>query len=93
MRGITWAMAVLVGVVVISLSPKTIAAGDVAWITAEELNTKLGDPDVTIIDVRPGAHGKASDPKIPGAVRENPYTVQSWAAEYPQGKTLVLYCR
>ncbi len=91
MKGITW-MVVLAGVVVISLSSQAIAIADVARITAEELNAKLGDPDVIVLDVRRAAHWKVSDQKIAGAVREDPKAVQSWAGRYVRDKTLVLYC-
>jgi hypothetical protein len=93
MRGIIWAMAVLVGVAVISLSPYAIAAADVPRITAEELYTKLNNPDIIILDVvRPGTDWMASDQKIPGAVREDPKDVKGWAGNYAHDKTLVLYC-
>jgi rhodanese-related sulfurtransferase len=92
MRKITWAMAVFVGVVVISLSFQAIAIADVARITAEELKAKLGDPDVIILDVRRAGDWEASDQKIQGAAREDPEAVQSWAGNYPHEKTFVLYC-
>ena len=64
----------------------------VPMITAEELKTKLGSPDLTILDVRRAAHWNASDRKIVGAVREDPEAIESWAGKYPKEKTLVLYC-
>jgi hypothetical protein len=85
-------MIVLAGVALLSLSPYTIAMAGTPKITAEELNTKLSDPDVAIIDVRRAGHWKGSDQKILGAVRGDPKDVEGWAGNYAQDKTLVLYC-
>jgi rhodanese-related sulfurtransferase len=52
----------------------------------------LGNPDLTIIDVRYGKDWTGSDMKITGAVREEPGEVKSWAAKYPKDKPIVLYC-
>ena len=92
MRRLTWMMVVLVGITSLSLSLPHIAAAGTPKITAEELNAKLGDPDVTIIDVRRAGHWKGSDQKIAGAVREDPKNVGGWAGNYAHDKTLVLYC-
>ena len=92
MRRLTWMMVVLVGITILSLSLPQIAAAGTPKITAEELNAKFGDPDVTIIDVRRAGHGKGSDQKIAGSVREDPKNVGGWAGNYAHGKTLVLYC-
>ena len=102
MRGIIWAMVVLVGVVGIILSSYAIAAADdsrsivpfadVVRITAEDLNAKLGDPDVIVLDVRPAGQWERSDQKIAGAVREDHLDVEGWAGKYPHDKILILYC-
>lgn len=89
---LTWIMVVLAGMTVLSLSPLEIAAAGTPKITADELNAQLGDPDITIIDVRRAGHWKGSDQKIAGAVREDPKDVEGWAGNYAQDKTLVLYC-
>ena len=92
MKGITWGVVVLVGVVVISLSPQIVDVRDAPRITAEELKAKLGDPDVVVLDVRPPGQWERSDQKIAGAVREDHLDVEGWAGKYPHDKTLVLYC-
>jgi len=62
-------------------------------ITKEELSSRLGNPEVTILDVREGESWKDSKWKIQGAVREDPEKdVKAWAEKYPKDKTLVLYC-
>jgi len=61
-------------------------------ITKEELKQKLGDPAVSIIDVRYSPNWKKSDRLITGAVREEPMEVGSWIHKYPKGQMIVLYC-
>jgi len=66
---------------------------EVPRMTKEELRPLLGDPSVIILDVRVGRSWTDSDRKIRGAIREDPSAeIASWAAKYPQDKTLVLYC-
>jgi rhodanese-related sulfurtransferase len=69
-----------------------VTAAGVSMITAQDLKAKLGNSDITILDVRREAHWNASDRKIVGAVRENPDAIASWAGRYAKEKTLVLYC-
>lgn len=84
--------ALIMGEAVAVMLAATIAVAGVPLITAEELKAKLGDPNLTILDVRREAHWNASDRKIVGAVREDPEAVESWAGKYAKEKTLVLYC-
>jgi len=65
---------------------------DAPRMTKDELKAMLGNPDLTIIDVRYGKDWTGSDMKITGAVREESGEVKSWAAKYPQDKPIVLYC-
>ncbi len=67
-------------------------AQEVPRMTKEELKGMLGDPDVIIIDVRSEAGWNSSDMKIKGAVREDPWDLDTWMAKYPRDKTLVFYC-
>lgn len=60
--------------------------------TKEELKAKLGDPAVTVIDVRYKANWKKSGQKVAGAVREDPNEISSWAGKYRKDQVLVLYC-
>ena len=61
--------------------------------TKEELRSKLGQPDVIIVDVRLEDEWKKSPVKIQGAVREDPEkNIKTWADTYPKDKTLVFYC-
>jgi hypothetical protein len=61
-------------------------------INKEELKTQLGNPDLVIIDVRAAHDWQDSNVKIKGAIREDPYQLESWIKKYPQTKTIVLYC-
>jgi len=93
MRGVIWQMAALIGgVAVVVLLVAAVAAAGTPKITHEELKSKLGEPDLIILDVRRAGHWKASDQKIAGAVRKDPKDVETWAKKYPHDKTLILYC-
>lgn len=73
------------------VSATTATSKNVSKITKQELRSMLGDPDVTILDVRPEQQWRASELKIRGAIHENPKEVESWANNYPNDKTLILY--
>lgn len=60
--------------------------------TTEELKNALGNPDVTVIDVRSINGWNGSDTKLPGAVREDPTDPVAWAPKYKKDQTLVFYC-
>ena len=66
-------------------------AGSAPRITKEEVKTMLGNPEVTIVDVRTGKDWKASEYKIPGAIRVDPREIESWASKYSETQTFVLY--
>ncbi len=67
------------------------AAGTVK-ISKDDLKQMLGNPDVTVIDVRTASDWDSSQWKIQGAVREDPANVEKWAAKYPKDRKIVLYC-
>ncbi len=58
----------------------------------ESLKGWLSDPKVMILDVRKAEDWQASDKKIKGAVRRDPWEVQTWGATLPKDKKIVLYC-
>ena len=64
---------------------------EVPRITKKQLKEMLGKPDVLIIDGRPAEQWKYSDQLIPGAVHEDPLSVQSWAHKYDKNKKIVIY--
>ncbi len=64
----------------------------IPMMTKDELKSMIGNPDLTIIDVRYGLDWTESDMKIQGAVREDPTKVTSWAPKYPKDRLIVLYC-
>jgi hypothetical protein len=67
-------------------------AADVPKMSKEELQAKLGNPDVIIIDNRTDHDWTGSSSKIKGAVREDPGKILDWIDKYPKDKTLVFYC-
>ena len=73
-------------------APPPLGADDVMRMTKEILKDKLGAEDLVIVDVRLGKDWDASEFKIKGAVRGDPKDFDTWGAQYPQDKTLVLYC-
>ena len=70
----------------------SVAKDTVAKMTKEELNARLDDPNVVIVDVRLGKDWKASESKIKGAVRVEPANVLALADKYPTDKMFVFYC-
>ena len=69
----------------------TCAAGEIGWMTPEQLKEELGR--VTVLDVRPGMSRLFSLSKITGSVREEPGKEDEWANKYPNDRPLVLYCQ
>ena len=66
-------------------------SADAPRMTTEELRSRLGSPEVVVLDVRTGDEWTNSKEKIQGALREDPEKYNQWAAKYPQEKTLVFY--
>lgn len=60
--------------------------------STEGLSNILNDRDVVIVDVRSDRDWNASDEKIKGALRGNPFDIKSWSDSLPRDKTIVLYC-
>ena len=58
----------------------------------DELKTKLGNPEMVVIDVRSYTDWLLSGDKIKGAARENYRDFDGWSAKYPKDKAVVLYC-
>lgn len=66
-------------------------AQDVPRMGINELKARLGDRNTAIIDVRRTGDWSGSEEMIAGAVREDPFKVDTWAKEYSKDKTIVLY--
>lgn len=66
-------------------------AQDVPRMTAEELQSQMGDQNLFILDVRREGDWKNSTSKIKGALRARPSEFDNWAGLYPKDKKLVLY--
>jgi len=74
------------------LSGGNAVAAEVPRMTAAELNARLGEPGLVVVDTRIAADWSSSTAQIQGAVRRDPTTVAAWAGEYGQEQTLVVYC-
>lgn len=66
-------------------------ASDIPMLSDRQLLQMLDDPNVIILDVRATKDWQSSDRKIKGAVRKAPQNYESWAADLPKEKALVLY--
>ena len=69
-----------------------VAAGDVPRMQVDELNARLVDPSLVVIDVRAAGDWGGSSTKIKGAIREESKSISDWASNYSKDKTIVLYC-
>lgn len=82
----------LVPIVVTMACATLTTSGSVSMMTKDQLKDMLGNPDLTIIDVRYSKHWTGSDMQIKGAIREDPNDVRSWAGKYGKDQFIVLYC-
>ena len=70
----------------------TATAQDISIITKEELNNMLTDQNVIVMDARSGRDWSASEFKIQGATRTDPYDIGAWVDTFSKDKKVVLYC-
>jgi hypothetical protein len=73
-------------------APAKITVGEVLRMQVDELNARLGDSSLVIIDVRTAGDWAGSSAKIKGAMREEGKSVSDWVSNYSKDKTIVLYC-
>lgn len=59
-------------------------------IKAQDLKANLND--VTLIDVRRKADLESDTSRLPGATWHDPEQIETWAAQLPKDKDVVLYC-
>ena len=69
-----------------------VLSSEIQTISKEELKSKLGSYEYTILDVRSENHWEASDNKIPGAIRLPIEKMDIWAENFHKNTPLVLYC-
>lgn len=85
-----WAMALAVSLV-LAFTWSHGSGEKVQLLDKKTVKSWLSDPEVIILDVRAPKNWHVSDKKIKGAVREDPDDVQTWAANPPKDKKIVLY--
>jgi rhodanese-related sulfurtransferase len=91
--GRLWLLVIAVSFIVVAFwSCGSAQEAKAPQVDKETLKSWLGNPDVVIVDVRLPQHWQGSDKKIPGAVREDPKAMETWAATLPRDKKIVLYC-
>ena len=86
-----WIFLLVLSVVFLAGVPVA-ASEDVPGMTKEQLQEKMGDPNLVVMDVRTGKDWKTSEVKIKGAMRQDPKKVEEWAPRLDKGKLYVLYC-
>ena len=80
-------------IIILGVLAEMACAADVPRMSKEDLKSRLGNPEVMILDVRASGDWANSRTKIQGAVREDPnQSAKSWADKYSKDKTIVLYC-
>ncbi len=84
-------ITVLVSLVTVGFAVST-AVADVARMTTDELQSRLDDSEVVILDARGSWDWVKTDDKIIGADRVDPGSVSVWAKNYDNAKTFVIYC-
>ncbi len=84
----TWTLVLAVS---LALAVPCLAVPKVPLVSKQTLKSWLNDPNLLLIDVRLGSY-ETSKRKIKGAVRKDPYNVNSWAGTLPKDKKIVLYC-
>lgn len=83
----------IVAILILNTSVATAAEKKDNWLmTIEILKSKLGDKDISVIDVRAGKDFSSSEFKIKGAMRQDPKSAEKWIRQYSKDKTYVLYC-
>ena len=85
-----WAMALAVSLM-LAFAWSYGSGGKVLLLDKKTIKSWLSDPEVIILDVRAPKDWHVSDKKIKGAVREDPDEIQTWAANLPKNKKIVLY--
>lgn len=61
-------------------------------INPQEFKSKLGNKDVTVIDVRRKEDYAADNSVIPGSTWFDPANIDNWCSTLPENKEVVLYC-
>ncbi len=92
MHGRTRIWMALASLAILGCAGMSQTGDPVARMAAEDLKARLGEPGLTILDVRAPGDWEGSDRMVKGAVRENPTATAEWAPKYAKGDTLVLYC-
>ena len=81
----------IVGMVFLFSGVAVSAELEIDRISKEQLQQKMVDNSVVVVDVRSGRDWKSSEFKIKGAIRQGGDIV-SWAKSYDKDTVFVLYC-
>ena len=84
--------AAAIGILIIVYLSGLAVADTIPLMTKEMLKSRLGETDLSILDVRSGKDWKSSEFKISGAIRVKPSTQNKWVDHFDRNKTYVIYC-
>lgn len=84
-------MAIVLTLIFVGCTASSLESQSVPRMSVAELNSRLGDDRLVVLDMRTAREWRQSPTKIVGAVREDPSNID-WAGKYAKDLTLVLYC-
>ena len=58
----------------------------------DELNQRLGEENLVVLDARASRDYDRATTKIAGSLRANPVKIPDWSKDLDKGATIVLYC-
>ncbi len=69
-----------------------VAASEVQRMSTEELNSRLGQADIVVVDVRTDGDWNNSDKMIAGGIHISPNDITPLRTKFTKDQTIVLYC-
>lgn len=83
--------AIVLTLIFVGCTASSLESQTVPRMSVGELNTRLGDDRLVVLDMRTAREWRQSPVKVLGAMREDPSNID-WADKYAKDLTLVLYC-
>jgi len=89
---VTGVSRLVIGLLMTILGTSMAVAASVPRMTTDELNSRLGEEHLVVLDARTSGDYQRATQKIAGSVRVDPANVGSWYKDYGKEQTIVLYC-
>ena len=74
------------------VSAVPVLATEVRRMSTEDLNSRLSEDGLVIVDARSGRDWRSSSQMVAGAMRGNPGDILEWESRLTKDQTIVLYC-